>query len=331
MKSFSTMLVLMMSLAIPSAAARAEPTVSSRDCAQCPALVRVPAGRFMLGSTKEEQEIAEELDLEFEMTQWENPRFEVSIEQPFYIGVTEVTVGQFRHFVMATGYRTEAERFFNEGCATHVKTEGPWRKRRTKNWRNPAFVQSDDHPVVCVSWNDAQAYVKWLSRHTGAQYFLPSEAQWEYVARAGSSTARFWGDDPSRACEYANIADRAAWRWGVPGSGETYIHDCDDRHVHTAPVASFKANAFGVHDILGNVYEWVDDCWDNRYDPTLTDGRSQTTGDCSKKSVRGGSWEATQGLARSATRGEWDTNAAISTTGFRVAKKIPKTPGGSDQ
>lgn len=287
-----------------------------RDCPECPEMVTVPEGSFMMGSTEEEQDQAASLDLEREMVNWENPRREISISEPFSMGMTEVTVEAFRVFVTATRYRTDAEKFGSKGC--NALLEIFWQESRRANWRNPGFAQSDDHPVVCVSWNDAQAYVQWLSDKTGRTYQLPTEAQWEYAARAQSNTVRYWGDDPSLACKYANTSDQAALAARVPGSSELRIHDCDDGHVHTSPVGTFQPNGFGLYDMLGNVFEWVDDCWEGRYDPSVTDARSQQAGDCSHRGVRGGGWDSTIGSARAASRNYWKRTEAFANTGFRV-------------
>ena len=142
-------------------------------------------------------------------------------------------------------------------------------------------------PVINVSWNDAQAYVQWLSNKTGAEYHLLSESEWEYVARAGTSTARYWGESSSAQCRYANGADETARRYhrNLP------IEECDDGHYHTASVGTYAANAFGLHDMLGNVWEWTQDCWIDNYHNISGDGSARESGDCSKRVFRGGSLE----------------------------------------
>ncbi len=133
-----------------------------------------------------------------------------------------------------------------------------------KDARNPNKYQSnrDDHPVACVSWNDLQAYIAWLNRETGKRYRLPTKAEWEYAARGGTSTARFWGEDPDRACRYANIADTTK----LPkGSQWNRKHDCSDGHAFAAPVGSFQANPYGLYDMLGNLLEWTCSAYKGSY------------------------------------------------------------------
>jgi sulfatase modifying factor 1 len=140
--------------------------------------------------------------------------------------------------------------------------------------------------VVCVSWEDASAYVRWLSQKTGKRYRLLTEAEWEYAARADTTTTRFWGDDAHRSCDYANGADvAAAARLSDVSIGAHAL--CDDRYAYTAPVGSYRANAFGLHDMLGNVWEWTQDCWNTTYSGAPTDGTAWDAGDCSMRAVRG--------------------------------------------
>ena len=163
----------------------------------------------------------------------------------FYLGKYEVTVGEFRRFIKASGYKTEAEQ--KDGC---YFWDGEWKQDADKHWRSPGFEQNDDHPVACVSWNDALAYIEWLNKQTGKNYQLPTEAEWEYAARAGTTTARYWGEEADvKACRYANVADKGH------GSSEPNF-PCDDGYKYTAPVGRFEPNAFGLYDMLGNLWEW---------------------------------------------------------------------------
>ena len=157
------------------------------------------------------------------------------------------------------------------------------------SWRNPGFAQDDKHPATCVSWEDADAYVTWLSQVTGRRYRLLTEAEWEYAARAGTTTTRYWGDDTGKTCEYANGADRSTAA-AVPGADTWPVANCDDLHAYTAPVGSYRPNAFGLHDMLGNVEEWTQDCWVGNYHGAPTDGSAVAAGDCYLRVVRGGSW-----------------------------------------
>ncbi|UVO50689.1 formylglycine-generating enzyme family protein [Sphingomonas sp. SUN019] len=152
----------------------------------------------------------------------------------------------------------------------------------------PAVTPRDDHPVACISWNDATAYAAWLSKKTGKAYRLPSEGEWEYAARAGSTTARFWGGDRDRACQYSNIGDRTAQSAFAWRDDPQYEFICTDGHAAYAPVGSFKPNAFGLHDTQGNVYEWTADCFNETNDRQPADGSARVLDDCAQRSLRGG-------------------------------------------
>ncbi len=193
--------------------------------------------------------------------------------------------------------------------------------------KNPGFPpdsqQEDDHPVVCVNWADAKAYVAWLSNseQTGEEYRLPSEAEWEYAARAGSDGAAYWSQ-VSDACEHANVADLATKdKYGKIKVVDELRAWCFDRFPTTAPVGSFPANDFGLHDMLGNVYEWVEDCWHPSYGGAPSDGTAWTDGsDCRQRVVRGGSWITDPENVRFANRGKLDHRYFAN--GIRVAKSL---------
>ena len=166
--------------------------------------------------------------------------------------------------------------------------------------------------MTCVSWNDAQAFVKWLKQKEGKEYRLPTEAEWEYAARAGTQTARFWGDNPNQACGYANVADRTAKKNWTDWS----IHDCDDGYAETAPVGSFTANAFGLHDMLGNVWEWCQD-WYGNYPAGAVIDLSGAAID-SVRVIRGGSWLYSADTCRSAFQSGNAPGNRNNDLGFRV-------------
>ena len=181
------------------------------------------------------------------------------------------------------------------------------------------YSQVGDHPVVCVNWEDAQGYVDWLSGKTGEEYRLPSESEWEYAARGGTTTRRHWGDDPDDGCVYANGADRTAKRrfdaWTVA--------DCTDGVVWTSPVGAFGGNTFGLYDMLGNVWERVEDCWHDDYDDAPRDGSAWTRGgDCGRRVLRGGAWSASPRNLRSANRLRNDAEFRSVSIGFRVARTL---------
>ncbi|MCY4283154.1 MAG: formylglycine-generating enzyme family protein, partial [Gammaproteobacteria bacterium] len=171
-----------------------------------------------------------------------------------------------------------------------------------RSWREPGYPVQDNQPVVCVSWNDAQAFIKWLSDETGGNYRLPTEAEWEYAARAGTTTKYSWGDDIGS--NRANCDN----------------DDCGDSYDYTAPVGSFPANPWGLHDMHGNVWEWVQDCWNDNYKGAPKDGSVWTSGDCSQRVIRGGSWFYDAWYLRSADRFRYDRANRNGTIGFRLAQ-----------
>ena len=271
-----------------------------RDCGECPEMVVVPAGSYLMGSPS--TEVGRDDD--------EGPVHQVVIGEPFAVGVKEVTRGEYMRFVRVTGHSA------GDSCWTYE--DGEWKDRGGRNWEDPGFGQMDGHPAVCVNWEDAKGYVEWLSRETGEEYRLLSEAEWEYVARGGSGRARYWGEDGQ--CGYANGADRALkgrysdWKWEVAS--------CNDGHVHTAPVGSFASNGFGLYDVLGNVWEWVEDCWKESYAGAPSDGRAWESGNCGRRVLRGGSWDDVPWYLRSASRGRDATGNRYDDFGFRVARTL---------
>ena len=269
-----------------------------RECAECPQMVAVPPGEFTMGSPPHED-------------RWEggreDPQHKVSISKGFALGRFEVTRAQYDSFVADTN-RPDAP------CA--VWDRGQWLAEPSRNWREPGFGQDQGHPVVCVSWNDALAYTQWLTRKTGKAYRLPSEAEWEYAARAGTLTARHWGEDAAGGCAFANQGDqslRAAL--GLDG-----VADCDDRRVYTAPAGSYLPNPWGLFDMLGNAWEWTHDCWNPGYNGAPEDGSAWTVGDCSLRVPRGGSWNSHQRNVRSANRGTYRADIGFFHIGFRLAR-----------
>ena len=271
-----------------------------RDCPECPEMAVLPAGSYRMGSPSYEQGRQEN----------EGPVHEVAIATPFALGVYEVTVAEFGRFVDETGY--------SGGSSCYTYEGGSLEDRAGRGWRNPGFGQSGRSPVACVNWNDAQAYAAWLSRETGEQYRLPSESEWEYAARAGTATARYWGEGESGQCRHANGADTSA--------KERYsgliVASCRDGHVHTAPVGSLTANGWGLHDMLGNVWEWTGDCWNGSYSGAPSDGSAWEYGECNERVLRGGSWNYKLSLLRAAFRSRFAAGDRNSNVGFRVARTL---------
>ena len=271
-----------------------------RDCPECPEMAVLPAGSYRMGSPLYEQGRQDD----------EGPVHDVTFGAPFALGVYEVTVAEFGRFVDETGYSAGSSCWTFEG--------GKVEDRTGRGWRNPGFGQSGGHPAACVNWNDAQAYAAWLSRRTGEAYRLPSESEWEYAARAGTATSRYWGEGESGQCGHANGADASAKeRYSVSA-----VASCRDGHAHTAPAGSFTANGWGLHDMLGNVWVWTADCWNRSYAGSPTDGSAWEYGDCAKRVLRGGSWVDKPSDLRAANRDRYATGFRISGVGFRVARTL---------
>ena len=276
-----------------------------QDCEGCPEMVVIPSGVFRMG------------DLAGDADERAKPVRKVRIRR-FAMGKYEVTVAQFRRFVLATGYRTSAEKG-DKGCWTieaEMRTDWDWTAGR--NWRNLEYEQQGEQPVSCVSQIDARAYVDWLKDHTRLPYRLPSEAEWEYAARAGSETKYYFGDDIERFCVYGNVADQTpligTWRFNNRVK-------CSDGAGYPATVGSYQPNFFGLYDTFGNVSEWTADCWNDSYVGAPTDGRAWRKGKRNQHPRRGGGWN-TDPTYRLAKR-SWSGNAyRASYTGFRVTRTL---------
>lgn len=246
-----------------------------RDCDRCPEMVVIPGGAFAMGSFREAARGNDE-----------GPQHGVTLARKFAVGKYEVTFDEWDAYEWDVCVAT--------GVCPHRPSDNGWGRGR--------------QPVIFVSWNDAQAYIAWLSNKSGQRYRLLSEAEWEYAARAGASTAYPWGDEPGT--NRANLKDSGS-QW----SGK-----------QPAPVGSFEANRFGLHDMIGNVHEWVQDCYHDAYTGAPLDGRAWEKGNCQGRVRRGGSWQYPQVLGRAATRG-WVRSSYASTlqvddTGFRVARDL---------
>lgn len=227
----------------------------------------------------------------------EYPQHRVRITRPFYLGTYQVTRGQFRKFVAETTYKTDAEKDCGWGWDQDEKRVRPSDKY---SWRNVGFEQTDEHPVVNVSWNDAVAFCKWLSQKEGKKYRLPTEAEWEYACRAGTRTRYSSGDDPEALVKVGNVAD-AAKKARAPDAGWTI--KASDGYVFTSPVGSFKPNAFGLYDMHGNAWQWCADLYGEGYyaKSPVNDPTGPGSGD--DHVLRGGSWYFGPDFARSSFRG----------------------------
>lgn len=245
--------------------------------------VAVPGGCFQMGDSFGDGESDE------------RPVHEVCVDS-FTMGKYSVTVGQFRKFVISTGYRTDAEN--GGGCFT-VDANGHWSKVSSANWKNPGFSQTDSHPVVCISWKDATEFSKWLTQQNGKTYRLPTEAEWEYAARGATNGRNFWGDSADDACNYANVRDRTASKTRLP---RLTPHDCDDRCVFTAPVGSYRPNPFGLYDMMGNVWQWTGDWYSESYYSVSPRNNPQGAFSGSRRVPRGGSWRSSAEHVRASLR-----------------------------
>ncbi len=279
-----------------------------KDCDVCPEMVVIPGGSFEMGAAPEEEQSEK---LSETVRNHSQPQHGVDVAR-FSAGKFEVTRRQYRAFVDASGRS-------GEGCFVWIDAKFEFENDLSANWRNPGYAQEDSHPATCISWRDAKAYVVWLSQRTGKVYRLLTEAEWEYAARAGTTTRRFWGDYGDESCAYANGADQTT-KAQVPGAANWLVANCNDRYAHTAPVGSYRANAFGLFDMLGNVWEWTEDCWNSNYGDAPSDGRAWATGDCSQRVVRGGSWSDIPMFLRSALRFRGSTAIRDNYVGFRVAR-----------
>jgi formylglycine-generating enzyme required for sulfatase activity len=299
--------------AATSSGAQAAPRML-RDCPNCPPIVQVPAGSFTMGASIEEE-------TRFGMPEAQRgrafPLRKVTFARGFAIGAYPVTVAEFRAFVDETGYKT------SDSCYTQHEVEKHFIYERAQgySWRSPGYSQNDKHPVVCVNWDDAMAYAAWLSKKTGHHYSLPNEAQYEYAARAGTTTAFFWGDDrDARACQYANQPDLDQAKALNAPSGPEYRFQCSDGYAFTSPVGSYKANAFGLYDMFGNIWEWAADCWNDNFKGAPTDGSTWKAGDCDAHPSRGGSYGNAAFSTYAGVRAPRDADYVGHSWGFRVVR-----------
>jgi sulfatase modifying factor 1 len=251
------------------------------------------------------------------LTNHEQPSHRVRITRPFYLAANEVTRGQFRRFVRSTGYKTVCERPGGKGVGFD-KTTGRFKTDGKYNWHNTAFGQEDTHPVVNVTWRDAMAFCTWLTWQEGRVYRLPTEAEWEYACRAGTTTQFSSGDDPESLATIANVADESA-KTTFP---KWQTMKARDGYVFTAPVGSFRANAFGLFDMHGNVREWCGDWNADDYYAKSPETNPQGPSAGTIRIFRGGAWTNPAVDCRSASRGASSPSTASLSLGFRVAADL---------
>jgi formylglycine-generating enzyme required for sulfatase activity len=259
-----------------------------KDCAECPDMVVVPAGSFMMGSPEGETKRVKEHE----------DQAPVRIAKPFAVGIFAVTRGEFAAFVSATNHKPDG------GCYVWTATE--WKEQADRSWRSPGFAQDDRHPVTCVNWNDAKAYTAWLSSKAGKPYRLLSEAEREYVTRAGTITPFWMGSSVStnQANYKGNHGTKDKWR------------------QTTVRVDRFRANPWGLYNVHGNVWDWTEDCWNDRNSGNPGDGSARTAGDCNNRIVRGGAWAYTPTHLRASFRYWNEPGNRNAGQGFRVARAL---------
>jgi formylglycine-generating enzyme required for sulfatase activity len=282
-----------------------------RECADCPEMVVVPAGAFTMGSPVSEPG----------RNTWEGPQHVVTFARPFAVGKFEITVDQFAAFVRETGY--------SDGSRCWTFENGAFAERSDRSWRNPGFPQEGNHPAACLSFDDAVAYVNWLRTKTGKSYRLLSESEWEYAARGHTGTGPapryFFGVEANALCTFANGLDQTARAALRNGTHTWTFLACRDGHVFTAPVGKLAANAFGLHDVLGNVKEWTEDCFHQGkgYDGAPNDGSPWTSlSPCATRITRGGSWLGFGRLLRVAFRYRSSAADRANDIGLRVARTL---------
>ncbi|HUI58652.1 MAG TPA: formylglycine-generating enzyme family protein [Steroidobacteraceae bacterium] len=272
-----------------------------RDCADCPEMVVIAAGSFTMGSPASEKAWAATHGSNAAAVADEAPQHEVLLRS-FALGKYDVMRGEYAAFVRETGHPA------GDGCG---RDSFKWNKQADLSWRSPGFDQTDNDPVVCASWQDAQSYIAWLNGKLGAPgsisaagpYRLPSEAEWEYAARAGTATKFWWGDEEGGA-------DSHAWYKG-------------NSNGRTHPLGLKAANSFGLYDMVGNVWQWTEDCYAESYARAPSDGSAAETGDDCMRVDRGGSWLYRAWLLRSATRERNPADFRDTIMGFRLARTLP--------
>jgi formylglycine-generating enzyme required for sulfatase activity len=249
-------------------------------------MVRVPTGTFLMGSPHGAEGRYDD----------EGPVHKVNIGYPLAVSVYPVTRAQWRVYL-----RSASKTGSGSGCG----------------WENPGYPQSENDPVVCITWNETNEYAAWLTARTGKTYRLLTESEYEFVSRAGSVSPYFWGDSAEDACQFANTAD-AAFKAEHPREATLA---CNDGYVYTSPVGHYRPNSFGLYDITGNVWSWTQDCWHPNYIGAPGNGsawKSELSGDCSKRVVRGASWTFNPTDLRSSYR---DSSPGASRfVGFRMAR-----------
>ena len=301
--------VLACSVFLTIAAHAASPAPGSviKDCPTCPSLVIVPAGKFLMGSPKGVIPNDET---------GESPQVAMTIPKPFAMGRTELTRAEFEVYATATNFEPTIL------CRVWDFAKSRYADDPKRTWRNPGVPRNPqpNHPVSCVNQIEAKDYAAWLAKTTGKPYRLPTEAEWEYAARAGSQALYPWGDNPSGGCAYANIYDVTTRKtfplaWAHAG--------CEDGFADVAPVGSLKPNAFGLYDMIGNLWEWTQDCATKSHIGRPKDGSAWVwDGGCRRVIQRGGGWFTSTERARPGYHGDATATDHFDFGGFRVARDL---------
>jgi formylglycine-generating enzyme required for sulfatase activity len=293
-----------------------------RDCESCPVMVTIPAGEFLMGTAVVDRLIDPRTG---KPATNDSPQHKVAFTKPFAIGKYEVTVAQYGTFIEATDYET------TDRCMEFSK-EDSFSFNKELDWNNTGFEQAGDQPVVCVSYFDAQAYAAWLAENTDDNYRLPTEAEWEYAARAGTTTAYYWGRDEAKACDHANVRSEGAYTISKrqAAADREAGFPCDDGFTQSSPAGSFAPNAFGVYDAQGNAWEWVIDCSHKDYADAPADGSAwideldERGRPCQFGVIRGGSYLNLVQRSSTTVRAGRPKTGGATNMGFRVVKGADK-------
>ncbi|AUT36148.1 formylglycine-generating sulfatase enzyme [Acinetobacter pittii] len=292
-----------------------------KDCSDsfCPEMTVIPAGSFLMGGNINEQE---QQNVPAQSRPYELPQHLVQVEKPFAMSTYETTIAEFQAFQKETGWEVE-------GCRNWETRNGVFNMwyRDDLNPNNSGMNQTPQDPVVCVRREDGREFAKWLSKKTGQTYRLPTEVEWEYAARAGTTTAYYWGDDLNldQACKYANVLDPSTAA-ALPQTSGWSLFKCTDGYAFTSPVGKFLPNNFGLYDMSANAREWVDDCWHSNYENAPSVNRrwgEENNGQCNFPVLRGGAWIYNTYNVRTAYRNAYVTSQARSIMwGFRLVREI---------
>jgi formylglycine-generating enzyme required for sulfatase activity len=298
-----------------------DPGAIFQDCRDCPELVVIPAGRFMMGTSEEETKA---LKVEPHLAMRERPVHEVRLAKPFAMSRYEITRGEWAAFVKATGHALERP-CRSVRTPENQKDGEVWKKQidysNDLTWDRPGFNQTDRHPVICLSMEDGTAYVAWLSKETGKTYRIPSEAEWEYAARGGTRDAFPFPYDPKTICKFANTSDKSFEAYN-PKLRRSEAQ-CDDGFVWSSPVGTYPPNAFGLYDLVGNAWEWVADCYHDSYDGAPNDGSAWKEQEDCEYAVRSGGWFSAASGTRPSFRVPDPGAYRGIANGLRIVREIP--------